>query len=69
LGKVREISKSETKEKLAAMLRPSNAAVEGIGPTVNTFLNDTFFCSHGNGSYPHTAPIEIGYSANWRCVW
>src|SRR5215471_14686883 len=43
LSKVREISKSEAKEKLAALLRPVNAVVEGVGPTVTAFLNDTFF--------------------------
>jgi len=43
LGKVREMSKSEAKEQLTSMLRPVNAAVEGVGPTVSTFLNETYF--------------------------
>jgi integrase len=43
LGKVRELSKSAAKDKLATIMRPVNAAVEGVGPTVNDFLKDTFF--------------------------
>jgi integrase len=43
LGKVREMTKSEAKEKLTMLMRPVNAAVEGVGQTVNTFLEETFF--------------------------
>ena len=43
LGKVREMTKSEAKERLEAILRPVNAATEGVGPTVLAFLEATYF--------------------------
>jgi integrase len=43
LGKIREMSKSKAKEDLTLLLRSVNAAVEGVGPTVNAFLKETYF--------------------------
>ncbi len=43
LGKIREMTKAEAKEKLADILKPVNASVEGVGPTVREFLEQTFF--------------------------
>lgn len=43
LGKAREMTKSQAREVLAGILRPVNAVVEGVGPTVNQFLEGTYF--------------------------
>jgi len=43
LGKIREMTKTEAKEKLAEILKPVNASIEGVGQTVTEFLDQTFF--------------------------
>src|ERR1051326_1001921 len=43
LGKTREMTKSKARDELVTLMRPINAAVEGVGPTVKTFLEETFF--------------------------